>query len=203
MVLFVDWHLDIHWQSELAQPERVVESDLHIYSNSHHFLTGNYYSISSLLACVYMSELLGMGTGGSKCVMSTEFNGELLQVFSKSFVFAQLLFVDHSQRTAELLRPVTRAGPDTVELVNCTLIQTSRWILSSSEWNSEKNSDSLSQVSSQDYCQPSPPLWVIAFSGFKWIFFGVFPARSQWVYKVYNSVLCNIAPGLRQTPGMK
>ena len=60
------------------------------------------------------------------CVMSTEFNGELLQLFSKSFVFAQLLFVDHSQRTAELLRPVTRAGPDTVELVNCTLIQTSR-----------------------------------------------------------------------------
>ena len=106
--------------------ERVVESDLHIYSNSHHFLTGNYYSISSLLACVYMSELLGMGTGGSKCVMSTEFNGEPLQVFSKSFVFAQLLFVDHSQRTAELLRPVTRAGPDIVELVNCTLIQTSR-----------------------------------------------------------------------------
>ena len=29
------------------------------------------------------------------CVMSTESNGKLLKVFSKSFVFAKLLFVDH------------------------------------------------------------------------------------------------------------
>ena len=29
------------------------------------------------------------------CVMSTESNGKLLKVFSKSFVFTKLLFVDH------------------------------------------------------------------------------------------------------------
>ena len=45
--------------------------------------------------------------GDSMCVMSTEFNGELLKVFSKSFVFAKLLFVDHGN--AEQLWPA--AGP--------------------------------------------------------------------------------------------
>ena len=45
--------------------------------------------------------------GDTMCVMSTEFNGELLKVFSKSFVFAKLLFVDHGN--AEQLWPA--AGP--------------------------------------------------------------------------------------------
>ena len=45
--------------------------------------------------------------GDPMCVMSTEFNGELLKVFSKSFVFAKLLFVDHGN--AEQLWPA--AGP--------------------------------------------------------------------------------------------
>ena len=48
-----------------------------------------------------------LGTADWMCVMSTEFNGELLKVFSKSFVFTKLLFVDHGN--AEQLWPV--AGP--------------------------------------------------------------------------------------------
>ena len=56
--------------------------------------------------------------GGLMCVMSTESNGKLLKVFSQSFVFAKLLFVDH--RIAEQLWPT--AGCQ-VELVNCPLIQ--------------------------------------------------------------------------------
>ena len=116
MVLFVGWHLDSHWhwtqynpQSELAQPRIGVmekkcrwadeQSNLHIYIYSNSLLP----SSSSLSS----SPRLLLGTADWMCVMSTEFNGELLKVFSKSFVFTKLLFVDHGN--AEQLWPV--AGP--------------------------------------------------------------------------------------------
>ena len=72
------------------------ESNLHIY------LKELSLHLSHCVAPVSLSV-----AGDSMCVMSTEFNGELLKVFSKSFVFAKLLFVDHGN--AEQLWPA--AGP--------------------------------------------------------------------------------------------
>ena len=73
------------------------QSNLHIYIYSNSLSLLPHHSVECLL----------LGTADWMCVMSTEFNGELLKVFSKSFVFTKLLFVDHGN--AEQLLPP--AGP--------------------------------------------------------------------------------------------
>ena len=98
MVLFVGWHLDSYWHWTQYNPHHNWHSqDIEFWrrngdegSNLHIYI---YPTLSSSLSHPSLWPL--SVAGGWMCVMSTESNGKLLKVFSKSFVFTKLLFVDH------------------------------------------------------------------------------------------------------------
>ena len=209
MVLFVDWHLDIHWhwtqynQNWLNQREwwrvicifiaTLITSWLGTIIPSHHS-----WPVSTCLSC------WGWGLG-DQCVLCQQ----------------------------SLMANSSKFSPNHLSSLNFYLLTTARELLSywgqwpgrgQTLWNwstvlsyklHDKNYHHASGtvkktltvwVKSQVKttaslvlpCELLPSLVSSEYS------LESFQPRSKWVvYKVYNSVLCNITPGLRQTPGMK